>query len=53
MPKRRQSPKRPRLDHVVVEGDIRDEIDWDRFAWALFQYARILVEQEDSKDKAP
>jgi hypothetical protein len=38
---------------VEAEGDIRDQIDWDRFAWALFQYARVLVENEDSEDDTP
>jgi len=49
MPSNRK-PTRPRLTRVHVEPEERDEIDWDRFAWALLQYARILVEQEDQKD---
>jgi hypothetical protein len=45
---RKTNPHR-RLDRVEAEADVRDQIDWDRFAWALFQYARVLVENE-SKD---
>ena len=53
MPKRK-STGRPRLDRVVIDAELRDPIDWDRFAWALFQYARIRVEQEEAqKDSSP
>lgn len=50
MPKRRKTAK-PRLERVSIETELRDEIDWDRFAWALLQYARILVENEDAKER--
>jgi hypothetical protein len=50
MPRRTKTSSRPRLDRVLVEGDLRDEVDWDRFAWALLQYARILSENEDAKE---
>ena len=52
MPRRQKSASRPRLDRVLVEGDLRDEIDWDRFAWAMLQYARILMENEDAKENS-
>jgi hypothetical protein len=32
---------RPRLERVVVTGELRGEPDWDRFAWALLQHVRL------------
>jgi hypothetical protein len=52
MARRKQNHHR-RLDRVDVQGDVREQIDWDRFAWALFQYARVLVEEDDAEDRAP
>jgi len=46
MPKRNNVGKK-RLTRVSVETERRQEIDWDRFAWPLLQYARILVEDEE------
>jgi hypothetical protein len=46
MPKRKTIGKK-RLTRVSVEAELRDEIDWDRFAWALLQYCRLLIEDED------
>lgn len=48
MPRRKNIGK-GRLTRVSVEAEIRDEIDWDRFAWALLQYARILAEREEAE----
>lgn len=48
MPRQRQ-PHKKRLARVFVEAEPRDEIDWDRFAWALLQYARVFVQSEDRK----
>jgi hypothetical protein len=39
-----------RLTRVSVEAERRESIDWDRFAWALLQYARVLAEGEESRD---
>lgn len=50
MPANRK-PTRPRVTRVHVVGDQRDEIDWDRFAWALLQYCRLKIEAEE--DGAP
>ena len=52
MARSNKTNSRRRLERVEAEADVRDQIDWDRFAWALFQYARVLVEDE-SKDSAP
>jgi hypothetical protein len=48
MPQKRK-PKRKRLTRVSVEAELREEPDWDRFAWALLQYARILAAQGESE----
>jgi len=40
--------RRKRLSRVHIRGEEQSEIDWDRFAWALLQYARVLA---DSKAK--
>ncbi|MGE5281083.1 MAG: hypothetical protein ACM3N0_01945 [Chloroflexota bacterium] len=47
MPQKRK-PTRKKLTRVSVEAEPRDEIDWDRFAWALLQYARLLAESKES-----
>jgi hypothetical protein len=31
----------------VVRGELRDEQDWDRFAWALLQHARLINSRLD------
>jgi len=46
MPQKKQLGKK-RLTRVSVVAEEREEIDWDRFAWALLQYARILAEREE------
>jgi hypothetical protein len=49
MPRHRK-PTKKRLTRVSVEAERRENIDWDRFAWALLQYARILAESEESSN---
>lgn len=51
MPKQEKIRKK-RLTRVSVEAEERDEIDWDRFAWALLQYARVLVENEKTTERS-
>jgi hypothetical protein len=46
MPNKKKIGKK-RLTRVSVEAERREDIDWDRFAWALLQYARTLVESEE------
>lgn len=41
MPRKRKT-NRKKLTRVSVRAELRSEPDWDRFAWALLQYARIL-----------
>lgn len=48
MPNKR-NPTKKRLQRVSVRSELRDEVDWDKFAWALLQHARILsANQRDS-----
>jgi hypothetical protein len=47
MPRQKKTGKK-RLTRVRVEAELRDEIDWDRFAWALLQHCRSIIESEES-----
>jgi len=47
MPRQKKIGKK-RLTRVVVEAEPRDEIDWDRFAWALLQHCRSVIESRES-----
>jgi hypothetical protein len=49
---RKKKRARPRLDHVVVRADRREEPDWDRFAWALLQHARLVNRQRQEPESA-
>ncbi len=40
MPKKRKTKKR--LQQVSIRAELRDEPDWDRFAWALLQHAKLV-----------
>lgn len=46
MPKQRKTTPRKRLTRVSVRAERRPEVDWDKFAWALLQHARIVAAQE-------
>lgn len=55
MPKKRKTNPKPRLQRVSVRAERRAEPDWDRFAWAVLQHARLLAQQaktEASKDQS-
>jgi hypothetical protein len=49
MPKKRKASPRKRLRRVTIRAERKREPDWDRFAWALLQHARLLSEQEKAK----
>lgn len=53
MPRSKQpkQPKRRRLQRVSIRVEERREPDWDRFAWALLQYTKIVSAQADAKPK--
>lgn len=36
---------RKRLQRVSVRAEHRKEPDWDRFAWAVLQHARLIAKQ--------
>ena len=48
--RKRKNPPRRRLERVSVRAECRTEPDWDRFAWALLQHARLL--KQATKDQA-
>lgn len=50
MPRESKATKR-RLERVSVRAERREKPDWDRFAWALLQYARIVAQGEASKGR--
>ncbi len=47
MPRRQKSKKAGQVIGVDVEAILRDEIDYDRFAWALLQYCRLKLEAQE------
>jgi hypothetical protein len=53
MPRKRRTPPKKRLTRVSVRAEHRPDIDWDRFAWALLQHARIVSEQEKKGKPKP
>lgn len=42
MPRKNRTGK-ARLQRVAIRVEERDEPDWDRFAWALLQYAKLVA----------
>lgn len=48
MPKKRKSTRK-HLKRVSVRAEPRTEPDWDKFAWALLQYARLLSAKPQPK----
>jgi hypothetical protein len=46
---RKRKTNRKRLERVSIRAERREEVDWDRFAYALLQHARLLSEQEKAK----
>jgi hypothetical protein len=52
MPRKKKS-NRKRLSGVRVHGQLRPEPDWDKFAYAMLRYARLLMDEEKrAKTKA-
>jgi hypothetical protein len=49
---RKTKTKRKRLERVSVRAERRSEPDWDRFAWALLQHARLLAASKAKPGKA-
>jgi hypothetical protein len=40
MPQKRKT-NRKRLERVSIRAEHHEQVDWDRFAWALLQYVRL------------
>jgi hypothetical protein len=49
MPRKRKQSSKKRLQRVSVRAELRDPLDWDRYAWALLQYARLLAADKQGK----
>lgn len=47
MPRQKKQGKKP-VTRVSVEGKLREEIDLDRYAWALLQCARRKLEADEA-----
>jgi hypothetical protein len=52
MPRKRKTTKR-RLQRVSIQAEKREEPDWDRFAWALVQYAKIVSARQAGTKQPP
>jgi len=52
MPRKRKATRK-RLRRVSVRGELRSEPDWDKYAWAVLQYARILSANKQAKRQRP
>jgi hypothetical protein len=48
MPKKGKKTRK-RLQGVIVRGELRREPDWDKFAYAMLRYARLVIEEEKRK----
>jgi hypothetical protein len=51
MPSKKKS-RRKRLERVSVRAELRDEPDWDKFAYALLQYVKLVSAQKDQAAQA-
>lgn len=53
MARSRKQTNAGRVIGVDVEAELRDEIDYDRFAWALLQYCRLKLEAQEKDAGEP
>jgi hypothetical protein len=47
--RRKYKTVRPRLRDVVAEAELREEPDWDKFAWSLLQFVKLQREAAERK----
>jgi hypothetical protein len=47
----KKKPTRKRLQRVSVRAELRDEPDWDKFAYALLQFVKLKSEQKTKPRK--
>lgn len=52
MPRKRKTDRK-RLERVAIRAELRSEPDWDRFAWALLQHARLLSAKDTNLKGKP
>ncbi len=50
MPRKKKSTRK-RLQRVSVQAELRDEPDWDKFAYALLQYVKLKTANKASQSK--
>ncbi len=50
MPRKRKTTK-PRLQRVSIRAERREEPDWDRFAWVLLQYTKLVSARQAAARK--
>jgi hypothetical protein len=53
MPRKKKQSSKKRLQRVSVRAERRQEPDWDKFAYALLQHARILSTQKEASNRSP
>jgi hypothetical protein len=51
MPKKRKTTRK-RLQRVSVKAELRDEPDWDKFAYALLQHVKLVQAQKEAAARA-
>lgn len=49
----KKKPTKKRLQRVSVRAEYREQVDWDKFAWALLQHARLVSANQPGKDQTP
>jgi hypothetical protein len=52
MPSKKTTTKK-RLERVSVRAERRTKVDWDKFAYALLQHARLLAEARAKRPETP
>ena len=50
MPQKKKNTK-GRLQRVSIRAELRNEPDWDRYAYALLQHVKLLTEQKGKTAK--
>ena len=50
---RKRTPTKPRLSRVTIRAERREQVDWDRFAYATLQYAKLVSQDPPRSAKAP
>lgn len=51
MPRQRQRKPRPRVKGVSIRVEHREQVDWDRYAYALLQHVKNEMAADAKKKK--